>query len=175
MSADTTTIPIVLLEQIGISAAVSGAISAVVNYLLTMRQNRREREIAVVQEKLNLYAIFIYHVDKLIHIGGEPFQRERDPALEKELKAIFGSLESSINNKYHLLKYDEILRIGDIRKLYEDPNTAWEKVEEELKQLYGMLYTEFNDTIPKYERIVAKGIVRPIQHDKHETSTHAKA
>ena len=166
MSTDSTAIPTVLLEQIGISAAVSGGISALVNYILTMRQSRKEREAAAIQEKLNLYAILIYQVKKLRNFGAKPFQEQRKEDLRNDLKTIFSLLESSIKDKYHLLKHDEILRIDTIRDFYRMPYQNWEKVDGELKELYRLLCEEYNNTIPKYESVVSKGMVQKISYDE---------
>jgi len=119
MSADSTTVPIVLIEQIGISAVVGGLIS----HFLDRRRTRKERESAAFQEKLNLYTIFLYEVNNLIKIGPNVFDPNTRPSFKKQLEAIFTSLESSINTKHHLLKYDEIIQYAEVRALFDNPTT----------------------------------------------------
>ncbi|MDQ3969578.1 MAG: hypothetical protein M3275_14435 [Thermoproteota archaeon] len=65
MSGELSQTGIDWIQILGISALVSGGVSAFLNYLLTMREFRKKSEMDLVQQKLDLYSTMIYHLDKM--------------------------------------------------------------------------------------------------------------
>lgn len=99
---------------VGLSAIISGGISALINYYSIMKQSKKQREVNVIQDMLSLYSLLIYHLDKLYEIGQNAFLRStnaQDQTIkEEELKEILKTIDSSIQTKSYLLAYDAIAK-----------------------------------------------------------------
>jgi hypothetical protein len=153
----TESVNLVLLQQIGISAAVSGGISALVNHLFTMRQIKKDREAKLIQEQLNVYAIFIYHVLKLLDMGREFFNATQvHDVVKNELDTIFKALDSAVIDKYYLLDHEDVLKLISIRKAFRYRDKEWDEVSHELGSLHRRLCQEYHQIKQRYESDVGK-------------------
>jgi hypothetical protein len=54
------------LQLIGISAIIGGGVSALINYLMTMRALKIKNRAALIKNKLDMYSFMIFYLDRMI-------------------------------------------------------------------------------------------------------------
>src|SRR5437867_5400804 len=101
-----------LLSTLGISAIVAGISSAIINYIMTMREFRKRSHKSLIEERLNLYSYIIYHVDKmkyqydaLSYGKREISKEERYSYSPEEWDETVHAIDSKLQNRYYLLKH----------------------------------------------------------------------
>lgn|SRR5574341_1502141 len=65
-----------ILQLAGISAVIAGAVSALVNFVLTARESKRKRQAGFIENKLSIYSYFIFHLEKM-RFKGEALKEMR--------------------------------------------------------------------------------------------------
>ena len=151
-----------ILSLIGVSALISGIVSAIVNYFMTMREFRKKSEIQLVIEKLDLYSTMIYHLDKMrfrnnalatLENNNLTADEERYAFTNEEWKELVEDIDSKIKDRYYLLD----------QKILE--KWVWAKTLRSRPQVIGMmpelrklLVHQYNDIIDTYVSKLTKVI-----------------
>jgi hypothetical protein len=152
------------------SAVINGGLSALINYIFNIKQSQKGREANIIQDKLNLYSILINCINRLIEIAPNSFPA-RTSLIKAEYTQIFATLDSILENKYHLLEYGAISKIMWIKMVYfQQPSIAWDKpqndnriMKTELESLRELLKSTYaNIIIPEYKKIISKHIVEKL-------------
>ena len=155
---------------IGSSAIISGVVSAVVNYIITMRQLKKERKVTMLRDKLNLYSLIIYHLENILHWYIHPPSMEGKFNLSKGINEIVEEyiqiVDSEIKNKFYLLNYDAASKWMDFKRQTSQFDTKMHsKIKNNLFSLRNILAKEYNDIIsPQYKSIVGIS-VEPIPYN----------
>jgi hypothetical protein len=151
-----------ILSLIGVSALISGIVSAIVNYFMTMREFRKKSEVQLVIEKLDLYSTIIYHLDKMrfrnnalatLENNNLTADEERYAFTNEEWKELVEDIDSKIKDRYYLLD----------QKILE--KWVWAKTLRSRPQVIGMmpelrklLVHQYNDIIDTYVSKLTKVI-----------------
>ena len=115
MSSDPVSPPEFYLSLIGLSAIVGAGVSAVFNYFITLRVSRKQNQIKMVEEKLDLYSYIIFHLDKMRFKGEAIKERKGDTsggevyaysATKNELEDVISLINDKIKDRYYLFKQD---------------------------------------------------------------------
>jgi len=133
----------------------------------TISQLKEQRQVEMIQDKLNLYSSFIYHLKKMttataFRIGTEPVDQitETIHEIDALLKTKFYLLSSNTNTgKNPIMEWMEIR--GDHRNLYNMRRLDFENQVNHLRQT---LVEEYNqEIIPEIEQITGRpGIIKMI-------------
>lgn len=151
-----------ILSLIGLSALVSGIVSAIVNYSMTMREFRKKSETQLVIEKLDLYSTMIYHLDKMrlrnaalatLENNNLKSDEERYAFTTEEWDELVKDIDSKVKDRYYLLD----------QKVLE--KWVWAKTLRSRPQVIGMmpelrklLVHQYNDIIDAYVSKLTKVI-----------------
>jgi hypothetical protein len=149
------------IQILGISALVSGGISAFLNYLLTMRQFRKKTDMDLVQQKLDLYSTMIYHLDKMKYANDaidfayfkdqQPKQGNHQPKREMfvytdtEWRALVQDIDSKLEDRYYLLNRRILEKWVWAKTLMTNPISI-----EVMPELRKMLVEEYNQVRKKH-------------------------
>ena len=167
MAAETvqTTIGIVeILQLAGLSAIIGGVTSAVVTFLVNMKELSRKRHMVFAEEKIELYSHFIFHLDSMRYKGEAIKILKNDTSNSQELYAYSDTelqekiklIDMQIMDKYHLLTPEILKSWVFVKTLYADT-----RVKEHIQNLRQLLVNEYNDRIaPEYEKLVNDSINR---------------
>jgi hypothetical protein len=162
-----------LFSQILATAGVAGIISAVVNYFLTIRKTKLDREANIIEEQLNLYVMVIRQLDILIYdIGELAFPADGRGVvdfIQTQVDTTFNKLDSAIANKNYLLEYDDIHELDRIggKYHYMHPRPKWANVKVTLELERRKLCYKYNKIIPKYHSsMLRRDVVQSMNCDK---------
>ena len=154
---------------LGVSAIFSGGVSALVNYLMTMRQLKHKSTQELLERKLQLYSTIICYLDSMnfkydaleaISKTSEQKQ-ERFAFTREEWQQLVTDIDDKIRNNYYLLN----------RKLQE--KWVWAKTlynpksREIMPELRKLLVNEYNILVEKYN--IDQDIIPPIQYTSLDT------
>jgi hypothetical protein len=159
MSSELAQTGIDWIQILGISALVSGGVSAALNYLLTMREFRKKTEMDLVQQKLDLYSTMIYHLDKMKYANDainfayfrKEQKKEKQPKRERfaytdtEWRELVKDIDSKIEDRYYLLNRRILEKWVWAKTLMTNPISI-----EVMPELRRMLVEEFNQVRNKY-------------------------
>ena len=115
MSSNPVSPPEFYLSLIGLSAIVGAGVSAVFNYFITLRVSRKQSEIKMIEEKLDLYSYIIFHLDKMRFKGEAIKELKGDTngeevyaysATKNELEHVISLINDKIKDRYYLFKQD---------------------------------------------------------------------
>jgi len=104
-----------ILSLIGLSALISGTVSAIVNYSMTMREFRKKSETQLVIQKLDLYSTIIYHLDKMrfrhaalatLESNNLTQEEERYAFTKEEWDNLVFDIDSKVKDRYYLLDHN---------------------------------------------------------------------
>ena len=167
-----------LFTIIGLASIISGGVSAIVNFFLTMKQEKKQRQVTVIQDELNLYSIVIYQLDRLLALGPLAFVKSPDGETQRQkieqLKEVIQTIDSEIQKKFYLMSYDAITRWTSIKREYDvkdaDNYTAekiWNSklngkgLKDAILELRKTLVSQYNNVvIPEFRSIVGKELKR---------------
>ena len=150
-----------VLSYAGLSAIVSGFVSSLINYKITIKQYKKKSQANLIEEKLRLYSFIIYHLDKM-KLKGDAIQsikgviEPEDKLMHSgdELDKTFESVDSEIQNRLYLLNYEILKEWIFTKTLAYQP-----QVGEHIQKLRTLLIQEYNDEIiPKYTELVGEGV-----------------
>lgn len=159
MSVELTQSIYGLLSLLGISAIVSGSISALVNYYMTMRSSRRQNIVDLLERKLELYSFIIFYLDRM-RFKGEALKKINNDDTKEEHYAysakekfdeIIKPVEEKMENGYYLLRQDIFKEFINIQTLF-----FHESAKETVPKLRKMLVDEYNSIILNYEKLTGK-------------------
>ena len=114
------------------------------------------REANLIQDQLKVYALYRYHVLKLLDLGGEYWSHDVHQYMADDLKRTFDALDAAVTDKYYLLNPEEVLDLISIRKAFKYRNKEWVMVKNELDSLNSRLTEEYNKTLCMYNQIMRK-------------------
>ena len=155
-----------LVSTIASSAITSAGVSAVVNYFLTMRTMKKEREMKFIENRLSIYSFIIYNLDIIIQWDINPPSggSNSSKTVGHQIQDIIQSIDNELRNKFYLLDQESSstwmwikrfsYQIGDttyneyIKKIYSMRNKSAEKYNE-LISSYKNLVGETLDEIPE--------------------------
>jgi hypothetical protein len=147
-----------LLQLAGLSAIIGGAASAVVNYFLTAKESKKQRQANFIKDKLSIYSYFIFHIEKM-RFKGEAI-KERDGQLSdtedhylftaQEVKETTEAIDSKIQDQLYLLSYEILHEWVHVKTLMYHPLS-----QKHIDNLRSLLLTEYNEEIvPLYDKVV---------------------
>jgi len=147
-------------QLIGLSAVVSGGISALINYWMNLKDFKKKNKIEFLKEKIILYSFLIFQLDKMrFHWQAldklNPPLPDNQPKVEryvypdKDGKQIFDAITRKIEDRYSLFKQDILKEWMNVSALFFHPSAL-----ETVPRLRKMLIDEYNDEIiPEYEKM----------------------
>jgi len=142
----------IIISTVGISAIVSGATSAALNYWLTMRELKKRSKMILIQDKLDLYSSIIYHVDKMkfkydaiAFMKGETNTQERFAFTNDEWDELVRDIDRKISDKYSLLNRKILEKWVWSKNLRVNPKSI-----ETMRELRRMLVEEYNRIVEKH-------------------------
>ncbi len=152
-----------VFSTVGLAAIVSGSVSAVVNYVLTDREFKKQRRTGAITDKLALYSFMIFHLDKMKLAGDALRESEGGPPIgdelvfdSKELESTITNIDGRLENQLYLLNYDILKEWIYLKTLTYEPT-----VKPHVVRLRTLLIKEYNDVIgPKYSAIVGEEVDR---------------
>jgi hypothetical protein len=140
-------------ELIGLSALVSGGVSALVNYFINFYDFKKKAKIESLKEKIELYSYVIFQLDRMrfmaeamkktkgisqdIAEGGERYLYR-----EKEGQQILENITKAMEKKYHLLSQEILSKWMEVYALFSHPIAL-----ESTPKLRKMLIDEYNNQI----------------------------
>jgi hypothetical protein len=93
------------LSVVGISAMTGAGVSAFLNYFVTLRVAKKQNQIRVIEEKLDLYSYIVFHLDKMRFKGdalkehsGDVNSEEVYVYAENELKDTISTVNDKIKD-----------------------------------------------------------------------------
>lgn len=152
-----------ILSTIGLSAGVGGAVSAFMNYLMTMKEFRKKSQSELIENRLGLYSYFIFHLDEM-RLRGDALQelegitnpQEVYAYSQGELDETIKTIDSAIQDKLYLLNYEILREWVYVKTLFSQP-----QVNPHIHRLRELLVNEYNNVIlPSYTEIVGEGVQR---------------
>jgi hypothetical protein len=83
-------------STIASSAIISAGVSVVVNYFLTMRTMKKEREMRFIENRLGVYSFIIYNLDIIIQWDVNPPSKESKPSktIGDQIQEIIQSIDN---------------------------------------------------------------------------------
>jgi len=148
-----------ILSLLGISAIVSGIVSAFVNYVLTMRELKKKNELEILKDKLGVCSFLIFHLDEMLYRynaleslekngqDGDK-KKERYAFSNDDWKKYVSDIDEKIKNNYfHLTK--KILE----KWVWSKTLISYEQSIVTMPELRKMLYEEYNLTVEKLRKI----------------------
>jgi hypothetical protein len=158
----------IILPSIGLSAAVGGAVSAIVNYRMNIYTARKKDEMSLISEKIHLYAFIISRLDEMkfvdnaiaLHEGKSPDPDGFSYDTEKWGQLI-QEIDDRIRDGYYLLKRQIYEKWVTVKTLHGYPESK--KVLPELRE---MLTDEYNRIITKHLKHIKGDIISEISPDK---------
>jgi hypothetical protein len=155
-----------LFSLIGVPAFVSSVITVVLSYVVTMRQFRKRDRMVLVQDKLDLYSFFIYHLnsmkytnDALAHHNLEEKKEERFAYTPRDWDSFIAEIDKRIGDRYFLLN-PKILEQWVWAKTLRHSSESIDLMPE----LRKMLIEEYNQIIDNHLKDFSD-IVPKIPHD----------
>jgi len=167
---------------IGISAIVSGLVSSLTNYLLNINESKRTSRMNIAEDRLHLYSYLIFqlqffrysisNIEKIKNDLANAEKREVDQPLDKAIKeevaerqanfkkldAIFEVIDSTIQQKLHLLTPIMFKKWLDLKKLSMEINKDNKKILTDTYELIQLLINEYGDFVLKqYKKSVGRG------------------
>jgi hypothetical protein len=150
------------LQLVGVSAIISGAVSALINYIMTMRAVKKKKLAEIIENKLDLYSFIIFHLDRMRFVG-EVIKKVNNEKSEVEIygysdkeniNEIFRPIEEKLQNKYYLIKQEIFQQYIYVKTLFADESNR-----EAAPKLRKMLVDEYNNSIViEYEKLTGKKI-----------------
>jgi hypothetical protein len=146
-----------LASTIASSAIISGGVSAVVNYFLTMRTMNKEREMRFIENRLSVYSFIIYNLDIIIQWDVNPPSRESNSSktIGDQIQEIIRSIDNELRNKFYLLDTESASTWMWIKRFsYQIGDT---KYNEYIKNIYGMRNKsaqKYNELKPLHKKLV---------------------
>jgi hypothetical protein len=163
MSSTPVSPPEFYLSLIGLSAIVGAGVSAVFNYFITLRVSRKQNQIRMVEEKLDLYSFIIFQLDKMRFKGEAIKEHKGDSSSEEinaysatknELEGVISSITDKIKDRYYLFKQDILKEWVYVNTFFAHPTTK-----DRLPKLRQMIITEYNGhIIPEYQKLTGRKI-----------------
>lgn len=145
------------LQLAAVPAVVSAVVSGVVTMLVNTRQMSEKRHFNYVEDRTDLYAYFILHLDAMRY-KGEAMKKLRgrnDPEpiyvfTKEEFEGTLLAIDSKIKNKSHLIS-PEILKLW----IYVKTMSYNPEVKSHVDKLRELLVKEYDDIIvPEYNKSV---------------------
>jgi hypothetical protein len=147
------------------SAIVSAGVSAVINYFLTMRTMKNEREMRFIENRLGIYSFIIYNLDIIIQWGlhqpskegNTPPTKEGNPSnsVGDQIQKIIQSIDNELKNKFYLIDNESASIWMWIKRFsYQVGGTTHT---EYMKNIYGMRNKsaqKYNELRPLYKELV---------------------
>lgn len=153
-----------IFSLIGLSALVSGIVSAIVNYSMTMREFRKKSETQLVIQKLDLYSTIIYHLDKMrfrhaalatLENNNLKPEEERYAFTDEEWEELVREIDSKVKDRYYLLDHNILEKWVWAKTLRSRPQVIG--MMPELRRLLVERYNEIIDThISKLTKVIPK-------------------
>jgi hypothetical protein len=153
------TLPFLFGFFAAIGGVIGGSLSTMVNHFVTMKQNKAKNKQVLLEQKLQIYSYFIYHLDSLRQYGNamqEKSEKGEKPVwLYKDgtLKSTFKAIDDEIQYKLHLLDYEIFKEWVYVKARFVDPVS-----ESHLKRLTILLIEQYNQIINEYSKVVGKGL-----------------
>lgn len=155
---------------IGVSGIISGLLSGVIYpYVSETRKSKREMKANLINDKLILYSVLLYSIDALLDIGQNAFPH--DDSVQARVADILKTIDTALDGKFYLLKYDFLSKLFWIENAYQKrnhwPAERWNQrfseddnrtVEQELKNLRGLLVTEYNNIVREQRKVAGEGV-----------------
>jgi hypothetical protein len=148
------------LQLIGISAIIGGGVSALINYVMTMRVLKKKNRAELIENKLDLYSFIIFYLDRM-RFTGEALKKVNKDSSKQEIfgyraneniDELFKPIEEKLQNKYYLLKQDIFQQYISVKTLFAEDSTK-----EDAPKLRKMLIDEYNSSIViEYEKLTGK-------------------
>lgn len=145
-------------QLIGLSAAVSGIISAVFNYFMNQRGFKKQKKVESLNEKITLYSYMIFQLDKMRFRwealqklpGSKPVDEstpEQYSIRSKEDRDLFEKITEKIQDKYSLFKQETLQEWINATALFHHPSAL-----KSVPKVRDMLVNEYNnEIISEYE------------------------
>ena len=169
MSSEITLNIFQLLSIFGLSGLVSGVISAIVTHFAAMRKSKSERHAGLINDKLIVYSVLIYGIERLLNIGPRAFPRGDD--IEQRIVDIFEKIHSVLEGKIYLLEYDMVSKLMWIEDAYQPenhfPSDRWnvrfsnddsKNVKQELINLKGQLTSKYKSIVLEHRKESGGGV-----------------
>lgn len=160
-------------QLIGLSALIGAGFSALVNaflnYYTTIRINKKQNQTKLIEEKLSLYSIINFYLDKMRfradaikeHTGVFESDKRGKEAFafsvtDNELQNIIVAINEIIKDKYYLFRQDILKEWVYITVYFADPSVI-----DKVPNLRQMVVDEYNNNVvPEYEKLTGKKIAR---------------
>lgn len=150
-----------ILSILGFSAIVSGAVSTALNYLVTIKQDNKARQLRFLEEKLEIYAAILFHLDEMKLFGDILKQTHGDISQEdlygysgNDIDKVIHSINDALEGKLYLFNYEILREWQWVKHYYAD-----ERVKEHVSKLRKLVATEYNNSIiPQFRSLVGKDV-----------------
>jgi hypothetical protein len=146
-----------VVTNVGSSAIISALVSAGVNYFLTMKQLKKEKEIRFIEDKIGLYSVIIYHLEYIIQWFVNP---PSSPTFNssKLIEEMTRTIDEELKNRFYLLDPSSAsMWMWFKRYTYQVDE---DKLPEYRKNIFGLrnkLAEKYNaDLKPMYEVLIGK-------------------
>lgn len=157
-----------VFPAIGVSAAVGGIVSALVNYWMNRRVSRKKSEMSFIEEKVSLYAFLISRLDEMKYIDdalsshhGIPQDPNSFSYPQEDWKQLIQEIDEKIRQWYYLMNRRIYERWVTAKTLYSSQESK--KTFPELRQL---LTDEYNQMLRKHLKHIKEDIISEISPDK---------
>jgi|SRR5919108_747343 hypothetical protein len=158
----------IILPSIGLSAAVGGAVSALVNYWMNIRASRKRYEMSLIEEKVHLYTFFISRLDEMKFIDNAIALHHRTPQdpnsfsyPQKDWQQLIQEIDERIRERYYLLNRQIYERWVTAKTLH-----AYRESKKVFPELRQMLTDEYNQMLRKHLKHIKGDIISEISSDK---------
>ena len=144
-------------QLIGLSAVVSGIVSALVNYRMNLKSFKKQKQIDYLREKIALYSYLIFQADKMRFEweaitklpGNEPIDDEEKYLQPRDAEEVFKKITTKMEDSYSLYGQEILREWLNVSMIFFHPSAT-----ESLTKMRTMLINEYNDKIlPDYEKI----------------------
>jgi hypothetical protein len=156
-------------QLLGLSAVISGGVSALINYWMNLKDFKKKSKIKSLEGKISLYSYFIFQLDKMrFHWQAldklNPSPPDNQPKVEryvypdKDGKEIFDAITRKIEDSYSLFKQETLKEWVNVSALFFHPSAL-----ESVPKLRKMLIDEYNnEIIPEYEKMTGARLERKV-------------
>lgn len=148
-----------ITNLIGLSAIISGGVSAFINYVMNFRGFKKRNNILQLEQKIALYSYLIFQLDRMrftwksledlgkIHKQENPEQQHYVYS-SSEREQMFRDMTKRIEQDYHLFRQDLMRLWINISELFTNPS-----IEGKVPELNRLLVEEHNKIIKEYKKV----------------------
>jgi hypothetical protein len=149
------------ISAIGLSAIVSGLVSAIVNYFFSLKELKKKRGARFIEDRLALYSFIVFQLDKMRIAGdaireaaGKPMNKADYVFTPSSLAETVAGIDARLETRFYLVSYDIMKEWIFVKTI---PHSS--SVVPHIRKLRELAVEEYNTVItPEYQKIIGEEV-----------------